>query len=126
MTASWRRKNISKTEKNIRMLKRTELDFNGVEPFMDNDEILFLFRPFRSKIFRTCNMPGTIKDDSEFVQVANTLSIHGRSLKGTYYFRTEDAEALAILAEIFHHMEIPHIFVEPDFSEVAPDKSILN
>lgn len=107
-------------------MRKTELDFTGVEPFRDDDEILFLFRPFRSKIFRTCNMPMELRKNVEFVQVANALSIHRGIFKGVYYFLTKDAEDMILLAKIFAYMNIRHIFVEPEFSELSPETTRNN
>lgn len=91
------------------------LDFTNTEHF-ENDAEVILFRPTRSRIFRTCCIPQFVFDNKEWIEVFNTLSIHKGPRDDVYYFHVPDHERFAELGQTFALMDLPYQFAEPEIS----------
>lgn len=105
-------------------MKCFSLSFTGTQQLADVEFILFIYRPLKSVLFRTCNFDtfingGFLSEEKarELQQVFNTLSTHGRAFKNEYYFVIKSTDDLNILGQTLYHLEVPYTFLEPDITD---------
>ena len=108
-------------------MKAIKFDFTNTSHLMCED-CFILWRPIRSILFRTCLIPEELKNNKEFTEVCNTLSVNGKAINGVYYFKIKSHDDFYDLSMTFTHMGIEHLFAEPDVTVGATsnNREILN
>lgn len=77
-----------------------------------NGELVFI-RPSNSRFFRVVRIPD-VDNRMEVVQVLNTLC--KKYSRGNWLFMVNGDEEKTEIGSIFAHMDVDHLFVEPDAS----------
>ena len=97
-------------------------NFESAEYFSEIKKTLILFRPIKSKLFRICNFLPELKNNKEFIQVCNTLSVNKKPTQGTYFFKVESMNDFEDISNIFNYMGIEHVFAELDIAPIIQEK----
>lgn len=102
------------------------LNFDRTDHF-GNSKRLILFKPFKSSLYRTCNIPETVRYNKEFFEVCNTLSANKGPINGVYYFKGRTFDEVYDLSLTLDCMDIDHLFIVPDYSPImVPTQELLN
>lgn len=103
-----------------------EFDFENTQHFAEEEEFLILWRPMRSRLARTCNMPAYLECNEEFLQVCNTFSVNGRNINGVYYFKARNMDEFEDLSHTLNEMGIPHLLAEKEFAAATTEQNFGN
>lgn len=92
------------------MIKK--LTFSVAQGFENNDQVIF-YRPFGSKLHRVKNVPLNFpaEKQQEIIEVLNTLCLTKH--KNIWYFKISDRETEDQIGDIFYHMEVSCLMLEP-------------